>query len=122
MRASGYPEGIADDELVSLAALVALIASNVAVPYSPVVYASDASNTAGAFVKTKPAKDVVRPLWLGSDKKGKYTMLDNPYASILKTLVKKKMMMMMMMLMMMLHLRRKAGIQGLALCSAPPLL
>ena len=60
-----------------LASVVHLIASNVAVPFSRKVYASDASNSAGAVVSSQVDEKVSRVLWFGSDKKGHYTMLDN---------------------------------------------
>ena len=72
------------EELVALAAVVPLISSNVATPYSSSVYASDASLASGAIVETKLSEEVVRPLWLGSNKKGHYTRWANPYAACLR--------------------------------------
>lgn len=58
----GLPRGIAE-ELVSLAAIVPLVASNVATPYSCTVFASDASLASGAVVSAEIDEDVVRKLW-----------------------------------------------------------
>jgi len=83
--AVGLPRRVAE-ELVCLAAVVPLISSNVATPYSCSAFASDASLASGAVVTTKLPEDVVRWLWLGADKKGHYTMLNNPFAACLKAL------------------------------------
>ena len=72
------------EELVSLAAVVPLISTNVATPYSSSAYASDASLAAGAVVETRLSEETVRTLWLGSNKKGHYTRLSNPFAACLR--------------------------------------
>lgn len=79
----GLPRGIAE-ELVSLAAIVPLIASNVSTPYSCEVFASDASLASGAVVSAEVEEEVVRCLWLGSNKKGHYTKLENTFAAALR--------------------------------------
>lgn len=79
----GLPRGIAE-ELVSLAAIVPLIASNVATPYSGIAFASDASLASGAVVSAEIGEDVARKLWLGSNKRGHYTRLENTFAAALR--------------------------------------
>ena len=73
--------GVAE-ELVTLAALVPLIASNVALPFSSTIFASDASNSSGAVVSSTASQPLSRLLWLGGDKKGGYTKLDEPLSSL----------------------------------------
>ena len=79
------PRKIAE-ELVALAALVPLMATNIAVPYSTTGYASDASLGAGAVVTTQLEEKTVRMLWLGADKKGHYTKLDSVASALLRSL------------------------------------
>ena len=55
--AIGLPRRIAE-ELVCLAAVVPLISSNVATPYSCSAFASDASLASGAVVTTELPEDV----------------------------------------------------------------
>ena len=74
------------DELVTLAALVPLMATNVSLPISPKVYASDASNSSGAVVSTVVDPVVAQHLWLGGDQRGRYTKLDNPFRACLRGL------------------------------------
>ena len=76
----------AAEELVSLAALVPLISTNLAVPYSAVAYASDASLGSGAVVRGDLADKKVRSLWLTADKRGHYTKLDSGSSSLLRSL------------------------------------
>ena len=74
------------EELVSLAAVVPLIASNITAPISTQVYASDASMNSGAAVCTELPQELVSTLWLGSDKRGHYTRLDGVFRSCLRQL------------------------------------
>lgn len=60
----------AADELAVLSALAPVISSNVAVPFSDWVYATDASNSKGTVVKTRISEDVSKLLWRSADKKG----------------------------------------------------
>lgn len=76
----------AAEELVTLAALVPLIASNVALPFSSTIFASDASNSSGAVVSSTASQPLSRLLWLGGDKKGGYTKLDEPFRACLRAL------------------------------------
>ena len=72
------------EEPVCLAAVVPLIATNIATPYSTTAFASDASMNSGAVVATELQEKQVRHLWLGSNKKGHYTKLDNGFAACLR--------------------------------------
>ncbi len=74
------------EELVTLAALAPLISTNVALPLSRSVYASDASNSSGAVVSTEVEEETAKALWFGADKKGHYTRLDNPFGAGLQSL------------------------------------
>ena len=74
------------EELVALAALAPLIATNIAVPYSTTGLASDASLGAGAVVAAELQERTVRMLWLGADKKGHDTKLDSVASALLRTL------------------------------------
>ena len=53
-----------------------MAASDISVPYCRRIFATDASMR----------KDVAKAVWLGGDKKGAYTRLENPFASALKNL------------------------------------
>jgi hypothetical protein len=76
----------AAEELV-LAAIFGLVAiTDISAKYEPAVYATDASNTHGAFTAVDVGKDLASILWLGGDRKGAYTMLDHPARQMLKTL------------------------------------
>lgn len=74
------------EELVSLAAVVPLIASDITASFSSQVFASDASMQSGAAVCTEVHQDLVSTLWLGSDKRGHYTKLDGVFRSCLRHL------------------------------------
>ena len=74
-------------ELSMLAALAPLLSTNVAAPFSSVVRVSDASITKGAIVRGNFGVDITRSLWQGTEKKGKYTMLESSLHSRLKELV-----------------------------------
>lgn len=62
-------------ELSMLAIMVPTMVSNVAVDYSPHVFASDASLGKGAVVTSSLDPEQVGVLWLGADKKGAYSKL-----------------------------------------------
>ena len=81
-----FPRAAAQ-ELVLLSALVPFMTCNVAAEFSKTVYASDASNCAGAVVSTTVSHDVAAAIWQSSDKKGRYVMLDSPVRAVLKNLV-----------------------------------
>ena len=63
-------------ELVLLSLFSFVAASDISVPYCRRIFATDASMR----------KDVAKAVWLGGDKKGAYTRLENPFASALKNL------------------------------------
>eukprot|EP00435_Cladocopium_sp_Y103_P017362 s4386_g4.t1 len=73
-------------ELVMLAALAPLMSTNTAVEYVDRLFASDASLSKGAFVSAKADAELVENLWLDSDKKGAYALLDNGFRETLKHL------------------------------------
>lgn len=65
-----------------LAVLSPIIVSNVMVKHSSKIYATDASMKKGAIVTTSISEDLARALWTSGDKKGAYTMLDNPFRAL----------------------------------------
>eukprot|EP00438_Fugacium_kawagutii_P017058 Skav216351 [mRNA] locus=scaffold2385:191031:215658:- [translate_table: standard] len=76
----------AAEELV-LASIFGLIAvTDISVEYDDVIYATDASMGAGAFTKKKVGSRLSSVLWRGGDRKGAYTMLDNPARCQLRSL------------------------------------
>ena len=70
-------------ELVMLAAMAPLACSNVALPTASVMYSTDASLAKGAVCEAALDPDVARELWLGGDRKGGYSRLDNGFAAAL---------------------------------------
>lgn len=70
-------------ELSILAACVPVAVSNIAIKYSPTIYASDASLGLGAVTSAEVDESLVEVLWLGSDKKACYTRLDGPALAML---------------------------------------
>lgn len=74
----------AADELAVLSALAPVISSNVAVPFSDWVYATDASNSKGTVVKTRISEDVSKLLWRSADKKEKNLPLLSKAQIVLK--------------------------------------
>ena len=76
----------AADELV-LASIFSFIAvSDLAAPYIPKLFATDASLQKGAVTSRPVPPDIASNVWLGGDRKGTYTMLDKPFRSILRGL------------------------------------
>ena len=71
------------DELVVLASLSPVIASNIAVPTSTRVNAVDASLGLGAVTSTAVPRSLADSLWLGGDRRGKSVVLDNPFRATL---------------------------------------
>ena len=71
------------EELTMLAIFAPIIVTNVAVNYGEVAYASDASLGKGAFTCRSLDKRVAEVLWLGSDKKGCYSKLEQFPKSLL---------------------------------------
>eukprot|EP00435_Cladocopium_sp_Y103_P020515 s2882_g5.t1 len=71
-------------ELVLLSVLSPLICTNAAVEYLGSLFASDASLARGAVVRTEVDTYEAERLWLDSDKKGAYSLLDNGFKEMLK--------------------------------------
>ena len=72
---------------LALCCVLSLVAgSDVSVPYASRVFASDASLRKGAIVSRDIPEGLSAVLWLGGDKRGAYTKLDNPFACSLKHL------------------------------------
>eukprot|EP00435_Cladocopium_sp_Y103_P013662 s4315_g3.t1 len=66
------------EELV-LAGIFGLVAlSDVSVPNDRHIYATDASMTKGAFTSLETTQAIAESVWLGGDRRGAYTLLDNP--------------------------------------------
>ena len=74
------------EELVLCSVLSLVAATDVSVPYDRFVYATDASNCKGAVTKLEAGAQMSELLWLGGDRKGCYTMLDNPARAILRSI------------------------------------
>eukprot|EP00435_Cladocopium_sp_Y103_P052207 s698_g16.t1 len=71
-------------ELCLLAAMSPLLFTNLAVDFLDEVFSTDASNHKGAIVKAKIGKDVHEEIWLGTEKRGAYTHLDNGFRAALR--------------------------------------
>ena len=79
------PRKVADElALASVFSLCAL--TGISVPYASRIYATDASLGRGAVTSRLAEPEVVETLWLGGDRKGAYTRLDNSFGEILKHL------------------------------------
>ena len=61
-------------------ALAFVSGSEVSVPYASRLFATDASLHKGAIVSREIPKEPSAAIWLGGDKKGAYTKLDNTFA------------------------------------------
>ena len=55
-----------------------LAVADISVPYSDRLFATDASMQKGAFTSLAIHSAAAETLWLGGDRKGAYTLLDNP--------------------------------------------
>ena len=73
-------------ELSLLSALTPLMCSNLAVDYLGSAFASDASLAKGAVVKASVPEELSKEIWLDSDKKGHYVVLENGAREILRHL------------------------------------
>ena len=93
----GVIDGKSEDEIlafnrraageITVASVLALVAStNVQVPYLTKIFATDASMRKGAVVSREVDAGLAKCVWLGGDKKGAYTKLDNPFSAALKGL------------------------------------
>ena len=74
------------DEIILASVLGIIAATDVSVPYSDHLYATDASMQKGAFTKKELSPSLTKTLWLGGDKKGSYTMLDSAPRACLRML------------------------------------
>ena len=79
----GLPRRVAN-ELVLLSALCPLMSSDITVPHSQTIYASDASNERGAVVEAEITEDVQEALHRSCKSKGTYTKLSSPQESMLR--------------------------------------
>ena len=70
------------EEFLVLACLAPVIASNVAVPFSTRVYASDASSLKGGFLEAEVPLELARILWRSADRKGKNVALPSRSAAL----------------------------------------
>lgn len=77
------PRSLAE-ELTILACLVPVAVSDISAPVQQSVYATDASLSKGAIVKTEVSTQIARVLWLDGDRRGCYTKLDNGFRAALK--------------------------------------
>ena len=79
------PRSVADELVVaSILGLFAL--TDVSVPYSDRVFATDASMSKGAFTSRVIGEECSELVWLGGDKKGTYTLLDGHARQQLRSL------------------------------------
>eukprot|EP00435_Cladocopium_sp_Y103_P010558 s305_g2.t1 len=79
------PRAVAQ-ELVLVSSIAPLIFSNIAVDYLPQVFATDASLEKGAVVSAPIDPAECEEIWLGIDRKGSYSHLDNGFHAILRHL------------------------------------
>ena len=70
------------EEFLILACLAPVMASNVAVPFAPRVYASDASCAKGGFLEAEVSPELARVLWRSADRKGKNVPLPSKSAAL----------------------------------------
>ena len=80
-----FPRKVAEE--ITLASVFGLVAcSNIQVPYSSRIFATDASMAKGAVVSRQVPPEIAEVVWLGGDKRGAYTKLDNPFRSLLRAI------------------------------------
>ena len=72
------------EELVLSSVLVFVASSNVQTPFCDRIFASDASLKKGAVTSRAVDPETARMIWLGGDKRGAYTKLDNPCRAALR--------------------------------------
>lgn len=66
--------------------LVFVASSNVQTPFCERIFASDPSLKKGAVTSRAVDPETARMVWLGGDKRGAYTKLDNPFRAALRGL------------------------------------
>lgn len=71
-------------ELVLLSVAAPLMVANLRAEVEEKIYATDASLAKGAIVSAQLPEESVKALWLGGDKKGGYSKLDNPFRATLR--------------------------------------
>ena len=71
-------------ELTFLAVLAPIAVSDLASSFSRRIFATDSSMEKGAIVETTLRGDVAKGLWLGGDRRGCYTKLQNPFRVLRK--------------------------------------
>ena len=71
-------------ELVLLSVAAPLMVANLRAEVEEKIYATDASLAKGAIVSAQLPEETVKALWLGGDKKGGYSKLDNPFRATLR--------------------------------------
>ena len=72
------------EELVLASVFAFVASSNVQVPYCDRVFATDASLKKGAITSRFLGPELAKTIWLGGDKRGAYTKLDNPFRAALR--------------------------------------
>ena len=77
---------VAAQELVMCCALSFVASSDVSVPFASRLFATDASLQKGAIVSKELPQSLASVVWLGGDKRGAYTKLDNPFSCALRHL------------------------------------
>eukprot|EP00438_Fugacium_kawagutii_P027002 Skav232500 [mRNA] locus=scaffold1096:33698:38011:+ [translate_table: standard] len=73
----------AADELQVLSCLAPVLCSNIAVPFSQDLYATDASSTMGGIARVRVSQDVAAALWRSADMKGMNVPLMSAAAAII---------------------------------------
>lgn len=71
-------------ELVLLSVAAPLMVANLRAEVEGKIYATDASLAKGAILSAQLPEEKMRALWLGGDKKGGYSKLDNPFRATLR--------------------------------------
>lgn len=74
----------AAEELAIAAALLPVMASNLAVPVSSRLYATDASNHMGGIASTEVPEELAKVLWRSADKKGKNVPMMSTQKALLR--------------------------------------
>ena len=74
------------DELVLASVLGLTAVTDISVPYSKQIFATGASNNKGAVTSKRVDEAVAEIAWLGGDRKGAYTLLDNSARQQLRAL------------------------------------
>ena len=73
-------------ELVFLSVVAPLMISDLSAEVDERIFATDASLAKGAVVSTRLESEVAKAVWLGGDKKGGYSKLENPFRATLRAI------------------------------------